>query len=86
MEINGTEIQLTYAVCFDPLGTFNPWKFVIEAEFDTYREAKKHIEGSTGKRVYVEAAIVRSDGDLESCYWGRNKQQAIHRLKEGEKL
>lgn len=84
--INGKEIQITYAVCYDPDKTFNPFKFHIEAEFDSYKEAKEWARMSADKRIYVEAAVVKPNGDLEPCYWGRSLQHALSNLKKGEKL
>jgi hypothetical protein len=83
--INGTKVQVLYAVCYDPEHTFNPAKFIIEAEFDTLREAKEYrVFGD--KEIYVEAFTLRENGDPNPAYWGKSLQKALSKVKKGEKL
>jgi hypothetical protein len=89
-EINGKNIQVLYAVCFDPDDRFNPFDFIINEEFDFMREAHERymkLGGCReGYRIYVEAAIMDAEGYVELAYWGKTKQAALKLLKEKEKL
>lgn len=84
MEIGNKEVQIAYAVCYDPHNTFNPSEFIIEKEFAIYKEAKDWMCGY-GYKIYVKASILDHFG-FTHTYWGRSLQHAISKLKKKEKL
>lgn len=84
MEINGKDVQVLYAVCYDPHNSFDRSKLIIEKVFDNFAAAKEWKVGD-GYKIYVRASIVDQFGFVR-IYWGKSIQQALSRLRKAEKF